>query len=63
MQYMCVCGATGVKLPPPDYDHLNAALRKQCVRRNLQATEYFMLKVRVCCAHTPVYSVHGRHVK
>lgn len=35
----------GVTLPPPDYDHLQAALKKQCGHNNLQATDYFVLKV------------------
>lgn len=33
-----------VQLPPPDYDLLTAALKRQCVAHNLQATDYFLLK-------------------
>jgi len=34
----------GVALPPPDYAALHGAIRRQCADRNLQATDYFMLK-------------------
>lgn len=33
-----------VQLPPPDYDLLTAALKRQCAAHNLQATDYFLLK-------------------
>jgi len=33
-----------VQLPSPDYDHLTAALKRQCSLHNLQATDYFLLK-------------------
>lgn len=35
---------TDVQLPPPDYDLLTAALKRQCAAHNLQATDYFLLK-------------------
>ncbi|KAF6263196.1 dynein heavy chain 8 [Scenedesmus sp. NREL 46B-D3] len=33
-----------VQLPPPDYDLLTAALKRQCAAHNLQATDYFLVK-------------------
>lgn len=41
-----------MSLPPPDYAALHAALGRQCAARNLQATEYFILKAGrrpFCC--------------
>lgn len=37
--------ATGVKLPPPDYDQLVGAMKRQCTAHNLQPTHAFLLKV------------------
>lgn len=34
----------GVKLPPPDYDQLVGAMRRQCALHNLQPTDAFLLK-------------------
>jgi dynein heavy chain len=43
--YGCLLSnAADVQLPPPDYDLLTAALKRQCAAHNLQATDYFLLK-------------------
>jgi len=34
----------GIPLPNPNYEQLDAALRRQCAKRNLQPTVYFMKK-------------------
>lgn len=36
----------GITLPDTDYTSLEDAMRKQCNENNLQATDYFVLKVR-----------------
>uniref|UniRef100_A0ABD2X5S3 Dynein heavy chain 7, axonemal n=1 Tax=Trichogramma kaykai TaxID=54128 RepID=A0ABD2X5S3_9HYME len=36
----------GVKLPEPDYTHLNACVREACVRANLQCTDFFLFKIQ-----------------
>ena len=36
----------GVKLPEPDYDHMNAALLDTAAELNLQPAEVFMLKIK-----------------
>ncbi len=41
----CCVAVAGVQLPPPDYDLLIAAVKRQCNQHNLQATDYFLLKV------------------
>ncbi len=34
----------GVELPEPDYEHLTGAMKRQCLRMNLQPTDYFIMK-------------------
>eukprot|EP00955_Chlamydomonas_euryale_P064424 358972-Chlamydomonas_euryale.AAC.5 len=34
----------GITLPTPDYDALTVAMKAQCAQRNLQPTEYFLMK-------------------
>ncbi len=36
----------GVKLPVPDYDILNSAIKETCFKANLQCTEFFMDKIQ-----------------
>eukprot|EP00879_Flechtneria_rotunda_P023247 GHRR01024585.1.p1 GENE.GHRR01024585.1~~GHRR01024585.1.p1 ORF type:complete len:163 (-),score=43.90 GHRR01024585.1:257-745(-) len=42
---LTAAAAAGVQLPPPDYDQLNAAMKRQCTQHNLQPTDYFLLKI------------------
>ena len=46
--------SAGVKLPPPDYDQLVGAIKRQCAEHNLQPTDAFLLKV------TQLYEVSRR---
>ena len=36
----------GVKLPTPDYEVLNKAVRENCSRMNLQCTAFFLAKIQ-----------------
>ena len=36
----------GVKLPKPDYDHLNTAVEQACKDTNLQCTSFFLEKIQ-----------------
>jgi len=47
----------GIKLPNPDYDMLNDAVKETCMKMNLQSTGFFVQKIQqvetrvvfVCC--------------
>lgn len=40
----------GVKLPAPDYDVLDAAVKENCDKMNLQCVPFFIEKIeQVCC--------------
>lgn len=36
----------GIKLPNPDYDVLNDAVKETCMKMNLQFTSFFMEKIQ-----------------
>lgn len=36
----------GIKLPTPDYEILNVAVRENCLKMNLQCTEFFLEKIQ-----------------
>jgi len=47
----------GIKLPNPDYDMLNDAVKETCMKMNLQSTGFFVQKIQQVKTASSLYSV------